>query len=321
MKTLHAFITMLVLTLGTIPCGAAEVTINAFGQAWVKGEQARLDELGIVTGTPSPLVESIKSVQVIKVPEAGRPVVINREYIGLRLKQSGIDTSGIEIIAPPRITIHREARVVNAQSIRQEVERYVKSNIGAGADKAKVEVTGIDNDLMLPPGKVTFQVGADTPPKYWGYARVPVVLSVNDVVKKKIWAKVSVTYMEDVVVLSEPVNRGEVITEEMLTVEQRDTLRLKNSALRDPAEVVGKNATKNLKAGDLLSRNAVELPVVVKRGDRVTVVAENNGFRVSILAVAMESGSRGDTIKVKNLDSRKIIQAEVVDDSTARALF
>ena len=321
MKALHAFIILFVLTLIGMPCWAADVTINAFGQAWVKGEQVRLSDLGIVTGTSAPLVESIKSVSVIKAPDAGRPVVINREYISLRLKQNGIDTDGVEIIAPPQITIHREVRSVDAQGLRQEVERYVKNQLGVAADKAKVEISGIDDDLMLPPGKVTFQVGADTPPKYWGYARVPVTLSVNDVVKKKIWARVSVAYMEDVVVLNEPVKRGEVITESMVALEQRDTMRLRNSAMRDIADVIGKNATRNLRAGDVISRNAVELPVVVKRGSRITVVAENGGFRVSILAQAMESGAKGDTIRVKNLDSRKIIQAEIVDESTARALF
>ncbi|MDH4100408.1 MAG: flagellar basal body P-ring formation chaperone FlgA [Nitrospirota bacterium] len=321
MKTLCALITLFSVVLGSLASGAAEVTVNAYSQAWVKGEQARMDELGIVTGTPGPLLESIKSVHIIRVPDAERPVIINREYIGLRLAQSGIDTAGVKIIAPPRITIHRESQLVDAQRINREVERYVKNMMGTGADKAKVEITGIDNDLLLPPGKVAFEVGADTPPKYWGYARVPVTLSVDGVVKKKVWAKVSVSFMEDVVVLSEPVKRGEVITEEMVTVEQRDTLRLKNSVLRDTGEVVGKNATRNLQAGDMLARNAVELPLVIKRGSRVTVVAENNGFRVSILAEAMENGAKGDTIKVKNLDSRKIIQAEVVDESTARALF
>lgn len=323
MKTRYAILTLFLLVFGTLPCGAAEVTINVFGEAWIKGEQARVGELGLVTASAgaAPLVESIKDVSVIRVPDAGRPVVINREYISVRLKQSGIDTTGVEVIAPPQIRIHREARAAAAGDIRQEVEQYVKSNLGAGAEKAKISITGIEDDLMLPPGRTTFEVGADAPPKYWGYTRVPVVIKVDDVVKKKVWARVSVTYLDDVVVLKGAVRRGEIITEDMVGVEQRDTLRLQNAVVKDMADVVGRTATRNIKAGDVVMRNAVELPVVVKRGNRVMVIAENNGFRVSIRAEAMENGARGDVIKMKNIDSRKIISAEVVDGSTAKATF
>lgn len=318
-----ALVSQLLLTM-LLPCAdvwAQNVTVNVFGQAWIKGEQALLGEIAVVDGSPAHLVESVKSVPIIKVPEVSRPQTINREYISLRLQQTGHDTSAIEVVAPDRIKISREARTVEVPSIRQAVEQYVLANLGRAASKARVEISGLEDDQMLPPGKVTFDVGAKTAPKYWGYARVPVALRVDGELKKTLWAKVAVSYIENVIVVKEPVRRGDIITEAMLEKEERDTQKLPHNVAREISEVVGKRAVRNLNVNDVVTGGAVEQPVLLKRGDKVSVLAEVNGLRVSVMAQAMENGAKGEIIKVRNLDSRKIFSVQVVDESSARVVF
>jgi flagella basal body P-ring formation protein FlgA len=57
---------------------------------------------------------------------------------------------------------------------------------------------------------------------------------------------------------------------------------------------------------------------VVRRGDPVDLVAETNGFSVSVSAIAQEDGAPGSRIRVKAEDQKNPIFAEVIDAGRVR---
>ena len=52
---------------------------------------------------------------------------------------------------------------------------------------------------------------------------------------------------------------------------------------------------------------------VVRRGDPVDLIAETNGFSVSVAAIAQEDGSAGSRIRVKAEGQNNPIFAEVIE--------
>lgn len=86
-----------------------------------------------------------------------------------------------------------------------------------------------------------------------------------------------------------------------------------NWRIRVPLARLG-NAANGL-AGSMAAARAEP---VVRRGDPVDLVAETNGFSVSVSAIAQEDGAPGSRIRVKADDQKTPIFAEVIDAGRVR---
>jgi flagella basal body P-ring formation protein FlgA len=60
---------------------------------------------------------------------------------------------------------------------------------------------------------------------------------------------------------------------------------------------------------------------LIKSGQIVTIVAENDRIRVTLTGKAKGAGAEGDMISVQNLNSLKEFPARVVDASTVMVAF
>jgi len=54
-------------------------------------------------------------------------------------------------------------------------------------------------------------------------------------------------------------------------------------------------------------------PALIKKGDMLAMQFCKHNLRIETKGVALENGASGNTIKVKNINSGKIIHAKVLD--------
>jgi flagella basal body P-ring formation protein FlgA len=78
-------------------------------------------------------------------------------------------------------------------------------------------------------------------------------------------------------------------------------------------EVIGRQTTRALAAGAPVPRDAIRQPLLVRRGEVVTVHARGPGVHVRITARAREDGSLGELVSVESLHDRKTFLARVCD--------
>ena len=81
-------------------------------------------------------------------------------------------------------------------------------------------------------------------------------------------------------------------------------------------DVVGKSAKLTIAENKVINSKLITLPMAVERGNRVKVFVRSGALEVSTIGTALENGVIGESIKVKNVDSNKVIQAEVLDSQT-----
>lgn len=74
-------------------------------------------------------------------------------------------------------------------------------------------------------------------------------------------------------------------------------------------------------AGRVLTWRDIARRPLVKKGESVEVSAVDGPLVVTMKAVAMENGARGDTVTVRNPDSRKDFSALVVDENRVQVRF
>uniref|UniRef100_UPI003BA91D30 flagellar basal body P-ring formation chaperone FlgA n=1 Tax=Stappia sp. TaxID=1870903 RepID=UPI003BA91D30 len=108
-----------------------------------------------------------------------------------------------------------------------------------------------------------------------------------------------------------PLERGAVVSEGDLQVSRIPRHRATARQITERGDIVGLAARRAVQAGRPLFKSDFEEPVLVRRGDRVTMIYRVAGMTLTTLGQAMENGSDGAMIDVLNLQSRRTITAIV----------
>lgn len=74
-------------------------------------------------------------------------------------------------------------------------------------------------------------------------------------------------------------------------------------------------------ANRLLTWRDISRRPLVRKGQMVEVAAAEGGMVITLKALAMENGAQGDTVTVRNLESKRDIHAQVVADSRVQVRF
>lgn len=115
-----------------------------------------------------------------------------------------------------------------------------------------------------------------------------------------------------VVVAAADVPANRPLAEAELAMERRKLTELAD-ALPAPDAAVGQASTRPLRSGQPVLARFLAQPMLVRRGESVTIVARNAGIEVQVAGEAVEPGRRGEVIKVRNASTGKVIRARVVD--------
>lgn len=80
----------------------------------------------------------------------------------------------------------------------------------------------------------------------------------------------------------------------------------------EPRELIGKTPRHALRAHEPLRNADVQVPIVVHKGDLVTIVLETSAMRLTAQGKALDDGGLGAAIRVANTKSGRVIDAAVV---------
>ncbi|MBN9252675.1 MAG: flagellar basal body P-ring formation protein FlgA, partial [Mesorhizobium sp.] len=80
----------------------------------------------------------------------------------------------------------------------------------------------------------------------------------------------------------------------------------------------GKVAKRTLLPGRYITINSIRDAWLVEQGAAVQVYFLAGGLTISATAVTLQSGSAGDMVKVRNIDSGKVFSGTVMADGTIR---
>lgn len=123
-------------------------------------------------------------------------------------------------------------------------------------------------------------------------------------------------------VSTKQIEQGEQLFSENFDIQTLDILQMPQSpVLADEDNLSDFEARKTISADTpLLYRDIREQPDV-RKGQVVEVVAKDGLLNISMKAQVLEDGFNKEFITVRNLDSKKKFQAQVIDESTVQVYF
>lgn len=205
------------------------------------------------------------------------------------------------------------------ESIQSAIDDFLKGHLNTDTGAYQITPAQLDRRLQLAlcnkPLQVFTQSGEIKPGRN--------TIGVRCTAEKgwTIYSAVTIKSFEQVVVIQKPLRRNETISIEHLARQSRETSNLPTDYISDPEQAIGKQATRNLTAGSVLSRQHYTALMLIKRGDRVSIQSARNGLLISATGLAMSDGSAGQVINVKNISSQRVVQGTVTNGGLVSVNF
>lgn len=125
----------------------------------------------------------------------------------------------------------------------------------------------------------------------------------------KMYVPVKIRHMVPVVVSLVQLDKGARINENNIEVVYRDKMSLRRQAHTNTDKFYGAKTKRRVSAGQIIGRQNI---CFVCKGETVTIEAKSDSLSIKTLATALSDGALWDKIRVRNKQSGKIIEAQVI---------
>lgn len=204
-----------------------------------------------------------------------------------------------------------DAASQSAASIQKAAHEFILTQARAYAGEPRIEVSAPDPRLRL--ARCDLPLVAELPPGSRPVGATTVGVRCPGSTPWSIYVPVRVQIFANILVAARSLARGVPLAPTDVTVSHQDLAAVAGNALTDSSQAIGKRLRYPVAAGAALNAGLLDLPPLVKRGQAVTIVSAAQGLEVRAAGEALADGTSGETIRVRNLLTRKIIQGTVLE--------
>ncbi len=281
--------------------GRREVTITTPSISLADLAEVSSDRLG-----DEETVIGLKKLYIEKAPAPGETLTISAAQLLTRLREEGVDLQKVGYSLPRVMSAKRASRTLMKEEIRAAIELFLK-NSGKEATLKEVQsksevhlLPGLVSIKAIPfeadaPGRMNFAMTAEVE------GQEPVRFNVDALVDE--WREVPAA--------KRPLNKGAVVSESDLMMARLNVHQIPRDVILDRSQIVGMETAKDLNSGELFRSSKIEQPAAVVPGDRVTMVYRKGLLEATAKGIAIDSGSIGQTVRIKNESSKRIVSGTI----------
>lgn len=289
-------------------------------QITVRDSLLYLGQVTVVRGT-GPVVPQAREIGMGRFSAPGQKVVLDRSTILSRLASLGIPSERIRLTGADAVTVRREQEIVTSEDFVLAGRRLLDGHTAA---LSVCEITALTQpkDLVLSgqPEKI------ELVPQFVRSARgglatvqIHVMADGQDVGSRAIPFRLKYECRQAVTTAA--VAEGATLTPENVKIATRVSDRPEPAGWKPPYGLV---ATRALPAGMEIRDDMVGLvrtSVLVRRNETVLIRIDRPGLTVTAVGTALQEARTGETIKVRNDDSRRVIVCKVNPDGTVEPVL
>lgn len=125
----------------------------------------------------------------------------------------------------------------------------------------------------------------------------------------------------EVLVATDKIGRHDALSKDNLAPARMEVTSLREQAVRSIEALENQRAKRNLRKGQILTSPAMEPVPDIEVGREVTIVVSNDLLTITAPGKALQTGSAGDYVRVRNKATGKILSAKVVDENSVAVDF
>jgi flagella basal body P-ring formation protein FlgA len=321
---------LLIAALLSITLSARSAEIVLREHATPQGPVVRLSDLAEITDADLATVEHLAATPLMPAPSVGTSQFIRIAELRDLLMARGLDVRSLKLagadvvtISPPSATtptpsktnklrVAADPATANPEAFNATVEKltaaitaYLRKQSGHDLWNVRLDA---DDDVIAAyqqSGQQAVVSGGKAP--WTGRQRFAVSTGPET---PAVLAYARIERLEMAAFLTRSIERGELVRR--ADVELRPYAgALPRMAVVLLDEVVGKEAVQGIRADSLLLANQIRSPYLVRRGERVSVVARSGGITVRTYALVQQDGGLGDLVAVQTLETKERYSARV----------
>ncbi len=209
-----------------------------------------------------------------------------------------------------------QADIEPVDHIRDAAEEFLAGQLGADGDDVEVKIGRVDERLRL--HRCEEPLEASLPPGGRPDGNTAVNIRCAGPVTWSLYVPATVERHARVVVARRNLSRQQTLGKGDLRMERIETSRQASHYFEDMSEVVGLQTRRALRQGQIIGQQHVNERQVIRRGQRVTIMAENGSVAIRMQGEALEDAVAGDHIRVRNTSSGREVEGEVLESGTIR---
>ena len=317
----------LILVLSTfilIPnVSASKVEINLMDKVTLDEEVITFSNVSTVTGDDVELVNIINDIEIGNTPAANIARRIDTDFMKMRLKSSNINVSDVTFTNAKSVLVSVESTKISGLEITQKAKEYLSDFLPVDDREATIELVRMPGDQWIPRkrDKINLDVSLVDTSKDRGNIKLIVSASSNGKRFFKIPVSFKVRVFEYVAIAKRKIARNQQLTKGNMFMARRETTKIRGLAFSSREDLIGNVASVPILPYTILTENMVEIPPTMKQGSVVKIIIKSSGFSIVTKGLAQQTGYTGEVIKVKNMDSKKMLYGKIVDSDSVQIIF
>jgi len=187
------------------------------------------------------------------------------------------------------------------------VEDYLATSQTEG--RYEIQVNKLDPRLRMPMCDKELTASLESPAKPLG--RVTVKVRCEGSSPWTVFVPAQVRLFRDVVTTTRPLRRADIVEPADVILRERDISVITQGYLTAPDQAIGQRLTRPMVADQVITLVNLEQMEVIRKGDQVVITARSGTLSVRMPGEALSNGGMNEQIRVKNLNSRRVIKAQV----------
>lgn len=257
-------------------------------------------------------------------PEAGREMSFKAQQVVHPLERllaaQGMDPKQTVVHLPDKISVSRQQIPLTREQIEELFKEFILKKASWKTEDLVIGPISFSSLPALPMGQLSVEVTASPHERFLGDVSVTMHFSVDGKEVRTLRVSSKIELNQEVLHTVRAMKRDEVITEADLQSVRTNIASRPDRYLLHRDQVVGKRLLCGVGANQPLTPRDLEQPSLINRGDPVTILYQQDGIRLSTRGEAKEKGGAGERIRIRNLDSKKIILGQVLDSQTVEVI-
>ena len=240
--------------------------------------------------------------------------VISKAEIEKILKQNLIDTKRVNIVGSV-VTIKSRAKQIDKAMLLKALEQFVTSRY----KNIAIEKIALHFDT-LPLQSGSYHLHITPTSQSFHHLYVKITIFDGEKRLRSVNATISLRRFVNAAVATKSIPKGRIIEADDIT-KQRVRLRSSMQHYLTPSQVVGAVAKRDIRANQIIKAYMVEPDYAVKKRKSVKIVYKKGPIKIELLGLALQNGSLGDIIRVKNISSNKVLRCRVIANGVVQFVY